>query len=405
MPTISERLACLIALPALAMGVYLSAKLAIADSLFRANTPESVARAARLEPGNAAYHQMLAEHLESLGRSSESERELAARLSPMESEYWIGLGVLAESQADYARAQKDLLEAAGIDAKFAPRWALMNFYFRRQNAGQFWLWTRQALEISYGDLTPVFRLCWLMTDDADKIAGVIPRRKDIELKYLAFLTDTHRFEAAPKIALNVAREAAPEDVPGLLAWCDAAIHADPDAAREVWSTLCRKKLLPFDPLSLEKGDLITNGRFQTTPTEHGFDWKIPQVDGVFVTTGSPIEGVSVELSGDQPEDCVVLSQFIPAAPAGRYRLNVQYNSPDEEDDSGFSWEIAGPASGAPLARSADLPLGTNTRTENVDFSAGANRLLKLSLRYKRPLGRVRRKETLVIHQVGIDLVR
>src|ERR1700724_3436649 len=115
---------------ALALALYWSCRLALADWLFRANTSASVARATALDPENASYHAWLAEIQEHDGRDPPTELETAARLNPSDSAVRIRLRLRAESQRDFARAEKYLLEAAQIDKLFAPRWTLANYYIR-----------------------------------------------------------------------------------------------------------------------------------------------------------------------------------------------------------------------------------------------------------------------------------
>src|ERR1700736_2383149 len=109
---------------ALALASYWSCRLALADWLFRMNTPASVARAVALDADNAGYHSWLAEIQEHDGRDPTAELETAARLNPNDSAVRIRLGLRSESQRDFARAEKHLLEAAQIDKLFMPRWTL-----------------------------------------------------------------------------------------------------------------------------------------------------------------------------------------------------------------------------------------------------------------------------------------
>src|SRR5215471_4555346 len=127
-----------LAIMALAIGGYFSARLAWADWRFRANTYASVRRAVELDPGNARYHAWLAEFEEYEGRDPAAELAIAASLNPNDSSIWIRLGLRAESQRDFAQAEQFLVKAAGIDKLYAPRWALANYYARRGDAEQMW---------------------------------------------------------------------------------------------------------------------------------------------------------------------------------------------------------------------------------------------------------------------------
>lgn len=401
-----QRILCLAGIPLLALGIYFSVRLAVADSYFREDTPESVAEAVRLDGGNAVYHDLLAEHLEGIGKDSVAERAAAARLSPRETRYWIALAVDAEVKRNYPQAEKDLLEAASVSRQFDPRWALMNFYFRRGRMPEFRTWTRRALDISYDDLAPIFRLCWLASGDAGAIESVLPPgNKKIESKYLGFLLSTQRLEAAPPIARELVERADAADVPLLLGYCDAMLAKNARAGLDVWNALCRRKLEPYDALVPATGSIITNGDFRLTPVEHGFDWRIPRVDGVFVTPRTGSDGLTFELSGEQPEDTVLLTEFVPVDGGREYRLNYEYRAPDEPEDSGLTWEAAAPDSDAVMARSAYLATTGDWNTGHLSFTPAANGAVRLSLRYRRALGTVRHKGTIVLRRVAAEVAR
>src|SRR5262245_10291219 len=127
----SARIFCkavtVLAVAALGWACYFSVRLAWADSLFRANTASSVKRATEIDPGNASYHAWLAEIKEHDGADPTSELEIASKLNPSDSSVWIRRGLRAESERDFARAERFLLQAAAIDKLYAPRWTLANY--------------------------------------------------------------------------------------------------------------------------------------------------------------------------------------------------------------------------------------------------------------------------------------
>src|SRR5260370_36633151 len=69
--------------------IYSSCRLAIADHLYSLDTPDSVRAAVQLEPANADYHALLAEHEERSGASPEPQLLTAISLSPLTSRYLI----------------------------------------------------------------------------------------------------------------------------------------------------------------------------------------------------------------------------------------------------------------------------------------------------------------------------
>ena len=409
---IAWRAACLAALPALGCAIYYSARVAVADSFFRQDTPESLAQAVKADPGNAAYHQLFAEHLESLGRNAIQERETAALLSPLDSHYWIDLGAEAEVHGDYPAAERYYLKAASVDRKFAPRWALMNFYLRRHEEAPFWQWAHKAMEMAYGDSSEIFRLCWLMTDDKASIARKIPQTDYLRLEYLRFLMGDGHLDAAVPVALDAAERATPSDVNLLLEFCGRAMAVNPEAAMQVWNDLSRRKLLgstnaPFARLDPHAGAIVTNGAFAAVPLEMGFDWHLSRSDGVSVSTTAGA-GASVELTGEQPQAVTVLNQWIPVEDGKTYRIEYQYSAEADgpltaQQASGLAWEIENPLTGALLARGENLKSGVNGATGHVDFKAAGIALAMLSLRYERAPGTVRREAKFTIQKVASRL--
>ena len=228
-----------LAVAALVTAGYWSLRLAYADSLFRANTAASVERATELDPGNARYHAWLAEIEEYEGRNPAAELQIASALNPSDSAVWIRRGLHAESQHDFARAEEYLLEAVRIDKLYAPRWALANYYARRGDLERFWPWARQALAMGYDDLSPLFRLCWSVSNDAELIRSrAIPPQHSVLGKYLAFLTREDRLDAAEPIARSLLAQAGPADTPVLLSYCDRLIERQRTAAAvSVWNAL------------------------------------------------------------------------------------------------------------------------------------------------------------------------
>ncbi|HKD05423.1 MAG TPA: hypothetical protein VKB79_05925 [Bryobacteraceae bacterium] len=109
---------------------------------------------------------------------------------------------------------------------------------------------------------------------------------------------------------------------------------NPRSAVEIWNTLCRRKLEPFSPLDPDKGDVVANGRFSNQPVERAFDWQASAVDGVQVNAGAEGGGMSVQLTGNQPENCALPLQFVPLAASRRYRMTYEYSSPASFDSRG-----------------------------------------------------------------------
>jgi hypothetical protein len=400
-----ERIACLIALPLLGASIYSTLRLAAADAAYRNNTTASLQKAIRLESNDADYHALLAEHLEGENQNPQPDRLAAARFSPLESKHWIQLALNEEIAGDEVRAEQLYLHAAEVDRMFTPRWTLMNFYFRRHDSPNFWLWTRRAFEMAYGDQTSAFRLCWLMTDDARTIESILPRNAEIRRGYLDFLLSTRRFRVLSPLDREVAESAERADVPWLVSYCERTVAFNSRSAVDVWNTLCRRGFEPFAPLGPEKGTVVTNGDFRINPVEQGFDWRMPAVNGVQVSPRSAGRGMSVQLNGNQPEGCVILFQTIPLSPGKNYRMSYEYSSDAAGPSSGLTWVLVDAFSHAPLAHSEALKITGDTVSGQTDFTAGVTGAAQLALSYNREPGTVRHEEALTLRGITIGAQR
>jgi hypothetical protein len=372
----SARIFCKSAvIAALALAGYQSIRLAAADWLFRANTRQAVERAIALDPGNAHYHAWLAEIEEYEGRDPEPELESAAALNPADSSVWIRRGLRAESEGNFANAEKFLLEAARIDKLYAPRWTLVNYYARHSDAAQTLEWAREAMEIGYGDLAPLFRLCWTVTQDHDAIRAAVPKRGNVLLKYLAFLTQENRLDAAGPVAAAVMESAHPDSAI-LARYCDRLIEAGRGGeAALVWREMCQRGLLPFDTASI-----LTNGDFRFEPMGLAFDWRVSAEPEIAAARSESQRAMRFHLSGRQPEQIELLWQFVPVEAGKRYRFSAGYRT-SWRDAAGLRWRVG------ELAESPDLAAEDWTQIE-MTFTAAAL-IERIALVYSRPAGSMR----------------
>ncbi len=394
-------LKAIIAVFFLGFGAYQAVRIALADSFYQNNSLESARSAVRLDPLNAGYHARLAEHLESTGRSSAVELQTASQLSPFDARFLNRLGFRAEVEQDYAAAASLLLRAAQVDHGFRPRWALMNFYFRRNRDKEFWDWAKRTLARSYGDLTPVFRLCWAApASDNSMIEYVLPPDRDVHLRYLEYLNAEQAPAAAKLMALLVAQETNERaGVDAALVFCNRDLPNDPAAAISVWNMLCRRKLLPYEPLDPAAGPVITNGTFGSKATGKGFDWRLRSFDGMRVSSG-PETGLVLRFDGSQPEIFDVMEQPIPLQPGHLYQLTFTYQLAPETGSSGLHWRLDGTNSG--LIAASGVLRGTGLREDTLTFTAGGESLAFLRLSFNRTAGTVRWSGTATIRQVVIQ---
>jgi tetratricopeptide (TPR) repeat protein len=165
--------------------------MALADYRFRQETLPGTQEALRLEPDSAGYYVRLAAIIQESNPVASTEAlQRAVALNRWDSQSWVELGLRAEVAGDLAAAERSLLRAASVDQQYLPSWSLVNYYFRRGDSERFWFWARQATQMAYGDLAPLFTLCWKVTSDGALIEQKLDIHKaDLEANYLTYLTN------------------------------------------------------------------------------------------------------------------------------------------------------------------------------------------------------------------------
>jgi tetratricopeptide (TPR) repeat protein len=388
--------------PAMAAMAYWPLRLAWADRLSRATDAATVTRAVRLSPGDADFRLKLAAAQQAAGADPTGTLEAAAALDPGNADAWTRLGVAAEMRGDAHTAESRLLEAARVSRQFAPRWALANYYFRRGDAAHFWPWAKESLRMGYGDLNPVFRLCWNMRQDAGVVfARAIPDRREVLNAYVAFLMQEGRLAASEPAAERLAALATNEDRSTLIAWCNWQIDAGSAAAAlRVWNTLCARHLLPFTALDRDRAPL-TDGDFAAAPVNGGFGWRTAAAAGVTVGWNPSPRYLWVAFSGDQPETCAPLWQFVPVTPGASYRLGFDYHTSELPSASGLRWGVFNARTGIDLTASPWLS-SPDWKHVEVRFTAPATGLAGLKLVCQRLVGATRIEGSVELRRLTLE---
>lgn len=395
---------------ALAAGCYSTARLAWADHLFRADTLESVARAAQLVPANAEYHARLATLLDANGRDGvESELQRAVDANPRLAAAWIELGLRAEAEGHAQQTEASLMHAARADHMYSTLWTLANFYFRHNDSAEFWPVARRALrigDVGAYDPAPLFRLCWKVSGDpAIVLERAIPDSGPIEARYLEFLVREHLSAAAEPVTERLVAFGSERDLDPVFVYCDRLIAAgDADRAIHAWNALCWRGLHGYRPLDPEVTPALTNGDFSVPPVQHGFDWRMPAVAGVTVERGGLPPRLWITLDGHEPETCDLLEQYIALAPLCKYRLRFRYQTDDIAAGSGLRWHISTPAGGENPSDAADLTSEQETEG-TVRFTAPAGVLARLALGYRRTPGTTRIEGRIAIQSASLEADR
>lgn len=399
-----------------AMGVSALAAAAVlrsvaADVLFVSAEPDTLRAAAALAPKRALYQVVLAEIAAQEGGDPRAHLRQAARLSPRDAEIRVRLGLEEEVAGDIEAAERQLLAAADASRKYYPRWSLLNFYYRRGDAASVWKWAKLALETSYLDREPIFRLCWqVQPAPAVLLERALPARRPVRLDFAGFLLEQRQWIAAGRLAAQLSTSVSRRESDRFLRYTSRLLEAGYVAeALPVWNALCVRGLLPYPSLDPETGPFLTNGDFREKLTNQGFDWIAHAPPGVtLVQAGSP--RLRLDFDGGQPERCELLYQYAPVAGGRRYRLAYRYavsGSPMSvaPRSTGIRWEVA-TVSRPEVASVLSAPIApeeTGGREFEFDVPAGAAGI-RLALVHRREPGSVRMEGTVELEEVRLGVL-
>ena len=407
-----RRLTGLAVLAALTVGIYWSIRLSWADYLFRRDAEGPVRQAVRIVPWSAEYHARLAAILDGSGDAgARSELPKAVESNPRLASGWIELGLCAERAEDASDAETSLLRAARADRTYTTLWTLANFYFRHGQREKFWPVVRRALEI--GDVetydpAPLFRLCWRLSRDPDSILEqAIPDVGAVESRYLQFLVRENLAPAAEHVTERVVALSGEHDLGAVFEYCDRLIlEGDAERAIHAWNALCWRTLHGYRPLEPEAGVSLTNANFSTEPAGHGFDWRLPAIDGVTVERGGMPPRLWITLDGQEPENCDLVEQVLALVPRSKYRLRFRYQTDGLAALSGVRWRLMDVAGhGEIVTDAADLSSEPETSAV-IRFSAPTGvRLARLVLAYRRVPGTVRIEGRVSISEIALEFDR
>ena len=370
-----------------------------ADYWFQKETAEATEKAIALTPNQTEYLARLA----LLTGDADPPRALAAlqravALNPHDGRAWVELGLRLEATGDFAGAEQSLLRAAEADKTYLPRWTLTNYYYRRDDWDRFWYWAKAAAPMIYGDAQPLFHLCGRVQEDGRLIERLDIRKPQVQAGYLFYLLDSGHAELAGDASRRLLAGKREADVPLLLEACDRLIEARRiDDAEAIWGGLARTGRLPFRTRAGTRS-VMTNGDFAVSPTGHGLDWRLPELEGISAAREDDPAGLRLTFSGMQAEAAEPLVEYVPVEENRRYELKYAYRTASIGADSGLAWRVAD-LSGGTIGEGGELSSDDPADGCMRFVVPRGCRMVRLSLEYRRRAGTTRITGYLVLRDV------
>lgn len=384
-----------------------SVRLACADYWLRQQTVRGTEKAIAFTPGQADYYVRLALlEPDENRRTAKEALKRAVALNPSDARSWVELGLRYESEGNQSLAEECLLRAAKEDKQYLPRWTLANYYFRRNRIDRFWFWAKEAAGMAYGDSAALFRLCGSVAEDGALIDRLDIRRPEVRAAYLGYLLRQNRLELIRPASKHLLKGTRASDVPLLLTACDRLLESNNVGdALEIWNGLANEHRIPFARIHPAEGTILTNGDFRVPPTSQGFDWRLPRIDGVSVSSDDR-GGLRLTFSGSQPENCEPLVQFVPVQENSDYELEFKYQTYGIAVGSGLEWRITDLHGGKTLADAGSLPSAEREESRKVSIVTPVGcQFVRVALSYRRVSGTTRIDGGVVLRKVELNPAR
>ena len=394
-------------LAGLALASVWTFRLAAADRCVRTVTLEGAEEAVRWAPGQSYDYVWLSAFLSDTNpQRAEQALRKAVALNPQDARSWIDLALRRETDGDSLQAEQYLLRAAETDQQYLPRWSLANFYFRNNDLPKFWMWARRAAEMLYGDPTPLFRLCGEVNEDGNLVERLGLRNADLRASYLSYLLARDHAGLTGPVTQRLLSDGREVDVPILLMACDRLLDLQRAGdALEIWNRLASSKRIPFNSMPAPGSATVTNSAFSSVPSSHGFDWRVPDINGVSTAREDESGGLRLTFSGRQPESCVPLAQFISVAENAHYQIQYKYTTSNIAEGSGLAWlvEFTDVRQSAPILSEIPAAEKEGSQVLSVQTPPGCH-LIRLGLAYQRASGTTRIEGRVVLRRVSMRQV-
>jgi hypothetical protein len=400
MKHLCQSLKLLLIAAALAMAVSLEVRLAISAYLLRTPRIETTIHAARFTPGDEEIFLRLAD-LDPSYRGNYLRQ--ASELNSHDARPWLERGLIAEVDHNPNEAGFDLREAARLDRRAAPAWALANFYFRQGDVKAFYFWGNQYRRVADGNAVGLYRLAW---SRGPHVATLLKEFSPMTCKELAamdsFLVShaepadiTQVDELLASCADNEAIRVVTEDVSRLL----RADH--PQAALDVWNSVRSSDANRRANLKPGVGQVLNTISLANPLGALGFNWSVNRAPGIHVRWLPQRQAAEFTFDGSEPEVSTLLFQPVVLKAGTSYQLNCRVQSEDSHE-SGFSWRLVELSTGKTL----ENELGNDTIRQNAllawTFQAPpTSKTLVLAFTYARPSGKTREDGSVTLSDITL----
>lgn len=347
--------------------------------------PDSLARAAKLEPWNAEPRWELGRYSLFVAQDSAgavSNLQTAVVLNPHVARYWLDLAA-AYQVAGNVQLQRSALEQALQAEPTAPdvAWEAANFYLTVNDLGRALPLFRVVMANDAGQLDAALRLCWRATQSVNTmLAEAVPAGPAPYFGFLSLLTNQGQTAPAEAVWNRLAGLGQQFPSADAFPFFDYLISKHQTAAAaQVWQQLLQRDrdLQRY----VQPGDLIVDGGLERNFLNGGFDWRYAVTDPVELSVDS-----SEFHSGNQSLRMVFkgpgigelgFMEYVPVRPNTNYLFSAYTKAEDIESASGPRIAVLDGYTGHSYVLTDDSLGTTGWREQSADFRTGPETSLVL----------------------------
>lgn len=337
----------------------------------------SLRRAVWLDPGNAAFSDLLGRQL--LVEESPQEAlpwlKAAASLNPHSAKYLLDLAVAEQSIGEVAESALALEHARMVDPHApAVAWNSANLYLAQGQQDHALPLFRTVMENDPPYVDQALATCWKVRPDTDYLIGDIVPPQAYE-NFLLFLARKGEGQAAVKVWERIFSRQQSVDRRSLFEYLRFLIeNRDVSRAALVWQQAAGLSgLQAYQPSS---ENLLINGDFSLEILEGGFGWLHRSVRGVSLAL-DPGEGHSstrslrITLDGAGINDAGI-AQLVPVDPGTNYDLSGFFKAREMDGAGGMELVVNDAYSEKPLLIGEDLRDTDSWRQTGGRFVTGSD---------------------------------
>ena len=339
---------------------------------------EGLLRAVSYDPRNPAYYYRLGlyRHYDPLERDIAGALNsyiAAINLSPLKSEYWLGLSKALEDLNDSAGSEKAINRALALNTSdLKARWRAVNYCLRHADTDRALEGLKLIIKDHPGERMKAFSLLHSITgNDVELIIKkALPGGPAGGLEpmagYLSFLMKINNTEGAKTLWKAIAK-GGDIDPDVRTEYIDYLISSgEMDDAEEEWRR--------YKGMAGRPANIVWNGGFEEDISNRGFDWKMERVTGVDAGADDRVffkgrRSLRIEFDGRHNVAFHHAYQMVHLEPGAEYTLRANIKTEDITTTSGIFIHLDG-INGCNLSMHTETLVGTNAWKElNVGFTA------------------------------------